>query len=61
MKTADVAIAGAGIVGASIAWHVTRAGCRDVLMLEREASSVGGTARGREMNVRNIGPEPRRV
>jgi sarcosine oxidase subunit beta len=36
MKTAEVVIAGAGIVGASIAWHLAQAGCRGVLMLERE-------------------------
>jgi sarcosine oxidase subunit beta len=43
MKTAEVVIAGAGIVGASIAWHLTRAGCRDVLMLERESSQGQGS------------------
>ncbi len=43
MKTADVVIAGAGIVGASIAWHFTKAGCRSVLLLEREASQGQGS------------------
>jgi sarcosine oxidase subunit beta len=43
MKTAEVVIAGAGIVGASIAWHLTRAGCRDLLMLERESSQGQGS------------------
>jgi sarcosine oxidase subunit beta len=43
MKTADVVIAGAGIVGASIAWHLTQAGCRNVLLLEREASQGQGS------------------
>jgi sarcosine oxidase subunit beta len=43
MKTAEVVIAGAGIVGASIAWHLTRAGCKDVLMLERERSQGQGS------------------
>ena len=43
MKTADVVIAGAGIVGSSIAWHLTQAGCRNVLLLERESSQGKGS------------------
>ena len=39
MQTADVVIIGGGIVGASIAWHLTEAGCRDVLIIEREVAS----------------------
>ena len=30
MQTAEVVIVGGGIVGASIAWHLTEAGCRNV-------------------------------
>jgi sarcosine oxidase subunit beta len=41
--TADVTILGAGIAGASIAWHLTRAGCRDVLLVERESSQGKGS------------------
>ena len=44
--TADVVVVGAGIVGASIAWHLARAGCRDVLVLEREAhQGLGSTGK----------------
>jgi glycine/D-amino acid oxidase-like deaminating enzyme len=43
MKSAEVVIAGAGIVGASIAWHLTQAGCSDVLLLEREPSQGQGS------------------
>ena len=43
MQTADVVIIGGGIVGASIAWHLTEAGCRDVLILEREAHQGKGS------------------
>src|SRR5262245_40840649 len=43
MKTANVVIAGAGIVGASIAWHLARAGCGGVLMLERETAQGEGS------------------
>ncbi len=43
MQTADVVIIGAGIVGASIAWHLTDAGCRNVLLVEREAHQGKGS------------------
>ncbi len=36
MKTADVVIIGAGIVGSSVAFHLTELGCRNVLLIERE-------------------------
>src|SRR5438270_11711495 len=36
MQTADVVIIGGGIVGASIAYHLTTAGTKTVLILERE-------------------------
>ena len=34
--SADVIIIGSGIVGASVAYHLTSSGCRNVLVLERE-------------------------
>ncbi len=43
METADVVIVGGGIVGSSIAWHLTASGCRDVLVLEREAHQGKGS------------------
>src|ERR1039457_2968916 len=50
MEIADVVIVGGGIVGSSIAWHLTEQGCRNVLILERvthqgkgsTAMSMGG-------------------
>jgi sarcosine oxidase subunit beta len=42
-NSAEVVIIGAGIVGSSIAWHLTQAGCRDVLLLEREAHTGKGS------------------
>src|SRR5579863_3449715 len=42
-STADVVIIGAGIVGSSIAWHLADAGCRDVVMLERESQQGRGS------------------
>jgi glycine/D-amino acid oxidase-like deaminating enzyme len=43
METADVVIIGGGIVGSSIAWHLTHAGCRNVLVIERESSQGKGS------------------
>ena len=43
--TADVAIVGAGALGASIAWHLTSVGVRDVVVFDRGAPGQGSTAR----------------
>ena len=43
METADVVIVGGGIVGASIAWHLTEQGCRNVLIVERETHQGKGS------------------
>jgi sarcosine oxidase subunit beta len=43
MHTADVVIVGGGIVGSSIAYHLTAAGCRHVLVLERESAQGKGS------------------
>jgi sarcosine oxidase subunit beta len=43
METANVVIVGAGIVGSSIAYHLTAAGCRNVLVIERETSQGKGS------------------
>src|SRR5215472_10129437 len=43
MHTADVVIIGGGIVGSSLAWHLTESGCRNVLVLERESSQGKGS------------------
>ena len=41
--TADVVIIGGGIVGSSIAYHLTEAGCTNVLVVEREAHQGQGS------------------
>ena len=42
----DVAIVGAGVVGASVAWHLRKLGVRQVVLLEREAApGLGSTGR----------------
>src|ERR1700677_5412408 len=43
VQTADVVIIGGGIVGASIAYQLTAAGCRSVVLLERESSQGKGS------------------
>lgn len=43
IQTADVVIIGGGIVGSSIAYHLTSAGCRDVVVLERETHQGKGS------------------
>lgn len=61
-ETADVVVIGGGVVGASVAYHLTESGCRDVLVVERAAREcAGSTGRatggvraqfGTEINVR---------
>ena len=43
MQTAEVVIIGGGIVGSSIAYHLLQAGCKDVLVLERETAQGKGS------------------
>ncbi len=43
MRKAEIVIIGGGVVGASVAYHLTERGCRDVLLLEREASVGQGS------------------
>ncbi len=42
-ERADVVVIGAGVVGASVAWHLARAGNADVLLLERSRVGSGTT------------------
>ena len=43
MHTAEVVIVGGGIVGSSIAYHLTAAGCKNVLIVERESHQGKGS------------------
>ena len=46
MQKAEIVIIGGGVVGASVAFHLTQRGCRDVLILEREnALGLGSTGK----------------
>jgi sarcosine oxidase subunit beta len=43
MPITKIVIVGGGIVGSSIAYHLTQAGCRDVVVIERESSQGKGS------------------
>src|SRR5438105_8971403 len=43
MQNAEVVIIGGGIGGSSIAYHITAAGCTDVLVIERESAQGKGS------------------
>ena len=43
MQSADVVIVGAGVMGASIAWHLARAGCTNVVVIDQGARSGEGS------------------
>jgi sarcosine oxidase, subunit beta len=43
MHTADVVVIGGGIVGSSIAYHLTAAGCKNVVVVERETAQGKGS------------------
>ncbi|MGB7207296.1 MAG: FAD-binding oxidoreductase [Pyrinomonadaceae bacterium] len=46
MKKAEIVIIGSGVVGASVAYHLTIRGARDVLILERESEQgLGSTGK----------------
>ena len=42
-KRAEIVIVGGGVVGASIAYHLTKLGKRDVVLLERKRLTCGTT------------------
>jgi glycine/D-amino acid oxidase-like deaminating enzyme len=44
-RTADVVIIGGGVTGASTAYHLTRCGVRDVVVVDKGAIASGGTGK----------------
>jgi len=46
MNSAEIVIVGGGVVGASVAYHLTQRGVKDILILERETSQgLGSTGK----------------
>jgi sarcosine oxidase subunit beta len=52
--TADVIVIGAGIVGASVAYHLAKRGCTNVLILERADAAVTGSTALSAAGVRHL-------
>lgn len=44
-RAADIVIIGAGAIGAGIAYHLSRRGARDVVVLERDVVGAGSTSK----------------
>jgi sarcosine oxidase subunit beta len=44
-RQAEVVVIGGGIIGTSIAYHLARAGVRDVLLVERDELAAGSTSK----------------
>jgi glycine/D-amino acid oxidase-like deaminating enzyme len=45
METAEIAVIGGGIVGCSVAYHLARKGCRNVVLLEKDLVCFGSTGK----------------
>ena len=43
VKSAEVIIIGAGVIGCSIAYHLAKIGCRDLIVLEKDSIGSGST------------------
>jgi sarcosine oxidase subunit beta len=52
--TADVIVIGAGIVGASVAYHLAKRGCTNVLILEKADAAVTGSTALSAAGVRHL-------
>ncbi len=44
-KSAEVVIIGGGVIGCSIAYHLAKLGCRDVIILEKDSVGSGSTGK----------------
>lgn len=59
--SADVVIIGAGIVGASVAYHLARRGVTNVIVVEKEATEVSGSTARSAAGVRHQFSSPTNV
>nr|WP_031461323.1 FAD-binding oxidoreductase [Chloroflexus sp. MS-G] len=53
VKRAQVVIIGAGVIGASVAFHLAERGLRDVVILEREETEISGSTARSAAGVRH--------
>jgi sarcosine oxidase subunit beta len=53
MASAQVVLIGAGVMGASVAYHLALRGCADVLVLEKEEAEVSGSTARSAAGVRH--------
>jgi sarcosine oxidase subunit beta len=58
---AQVVIVGAGVVGASVAYHLALRGCSDVLILEKEPAEVSGSTARSAAGVRHQFSSPTNI
>jgi sarcosine oxidase subunit beta len=56
--TAEVVIIGAGVIGCSTAYHLARAGLKDVLLLEMEQPGSGSSSKSASMLSLQFGGDP---
>jgi len=47
-RAAEIVIIGAGIIGTSIAYHLAKLGCRDVIVLEKK-DTIGSGSTAKEV------------
>ncbi|HMP39847.1 MAG TPA: FAD-binding oxidoreductase [Roseiflexaceae bacterium] len=52
-ESASVVVIGAGVIGASIAYHLAARGCRDVLILEQAETEISGSTARSAAGVRH--------
>lgn len=60
-QQAQIVIIGAGVIGASVAYHLAVRGCTDVLIVEREATEVSGSTARSAAGVRHQFSSPTNV
>ncbi len=53
MASAQVVVMGAGVMGASVAYHLALRGCADVLVLEKEEAEISGSTARSAAGVRH--------
>src|SRR5579884_1809570 len=58
MSTADVVIIGAGVNGASTAFHLARAGVKKIVVIERSYLGAGATGKSGALVRTNYANEP---